>query len=303
VSRTAVRAAGGVLWRPGGDAVEVAVVHRPRYDDWSLPKGKLDAGELEVEAAARELREETGWSGVVGRSLGRSRYEVLADGVPVPKSVHWWAVRATAGAFTPSDEVDELRWLPPEDAAALVTRPDDAVVLDRFTAAPADTRTLLLVRHGSAGSRDDWDGDDDLRPLDDRGAAQAAALARVLPLYGADLLVSAPLERCTATLRPAAEATGLDLRVEDALAGRCWTADPPGTLAVLRRLLRSGTAAACTQGEVLPEAVLRLAEGSSVVPAPPEARKGSVWVLSFAARPDGLPEVLLAADYLPSPLG
>ncbi|HWG92656.1 MAG TPA: NUDIX hydrolase, partial [Mycobacteriales bacterium] len=131
-----VLAAGGVLWRPGRAGVEIALVHRPRHDDWSLPKGKLDPHELAVAAAVRELQEETGFSGTVGRTLGESRYEVLVDGVPTPKTVRWWAVCCRTGGFTPNDEVDELRWTTVDEARRLVTVPDDTAVLDRFAAGP-----------------------------------------------------------------------------------------------------------------------------------------------------------------------
>jgi 8-oxo-(d)GTP phosphatase len=294
-----VLAAGGVLWRPAGRGVEVAVVHRPRYDDWSLPKGKLDRHELAVSGAVRELHEETGFRGVAGRRLGQSRYEVLVDGVPTPKTVHWWAVRAVAGAFGPNDEVDELRWTSPDEARSLVTVPADADVLDRFAAGPAATRTLLLVRHGRAGSRRDWDGDDDDRPLDARGQDEAVALAALLPHYGVERLLSAPLERCTATLRPAADALGLDVEDAPPLAARCWSDDPDATESLLRSLVPGRTAAVCSQGEVLPDAVRRLAAGSDVdlgddVPS----AKGSVWALSFDG--DGR---LVDADYLRSVRG
>jgi 8-oxo-(d)GTP phosphatase len=290
-----VLAAGGVLWRPSAGGVQVAVVHRPRYDDWSLPKGKLDRHELAVAGAVRELEEETGFRGVVGRTLGTSRYEVLVDGVPTPKTVRWWAVCCRSGDFAPNDEVDELRWTSVDEARRLVTVPDDAAVLDRFAAGPVRTSTLLLVRHGHAGSRDRWDGHDDARPLDDRGAAEGAALGALLPLYGVQRLVAAPLERCTATLQPAASRLGLPVEEHEALAARVWSADPADTASLLRSLLAGPPAAVCSQGEVIPDALRRLAAGSAVELADDlPAAKGSVWALSFG--PDGR---LVDADHLP----
>jgi len=132
-----IRAAGGVLWRPsdGTDAagpVEVAVIHRPRYDDWSLPKGKLTGGEQLLEAAIREVREETGHLVRVGRSLGSIRYQKVVAGRLRDKVVHWWAMLADGGTFIPNDEVDALRWLPVGAADAALTRDLERVVLARF---------------------------------------------------------------------------------------------------------------------------------------------------------------------------
>ncbi len=151
-----VRAAGTALWRPGPDGPLVAVVHRPRYDDWSLPKGKLEPGEHPAAAAARETLEETGHTARLGRGLGSSAYDVLVDGVPTPKTVRWWAAEATGGAFVPGPEVDALRWLPVASARALLTAGRDTAVLDGLVGAPAGAAVLLLVRHGRAGRRGSW---------------------------------------------------------------------------------------------------------------------------------------------------
>lgn len=135
-----IQAAGGVLWRPAdgsetGGSVEVAVIHRPRYDDWSLPKGKLTAGEKLLEAAIREVREETGHLVRVGRSLGSIRYQKIVAGKLRDKVVHWWAMRADGGVFVPNDEVDALRWLPVGAADAALTRDLERVILERFAEA------------------------------------------------------------------------------------------------------------------------------------------------------------------------
>src|SRR5438445_12044523 len=105
-----VRAAGAVLWRRAGRVAEVAVVHRPRYDDWSLAKGKLDPGETAAAAAVRELREETGYEAVLGRYLTRTSYQVPArhGSGTVPKIVDYFGAEAVSGSFSPDDEVDEL---------------------------------------------------------------------------------------------------------------------------------------------------------------------------------------------------
>jgi 8-oxo-dGTP diphosphatase len=124
-----VRAAGGVVWRRRGGGVQVLVVHRPKYDDWSLPKGKLDRGETYLRAAVREVREETGLTCEVGPELARSRY---TDGKGRPKVVRYWAMQAVKGSFAANDEVDEIRWLPLGRAAKLLSYRRDGLVLDAF---------------------------------------------------------------------------------------------------------------------------------------------------------------------------
>ncbi|MCT4356976.1 NUDIX hydrolase [Streptomyces sp. Je 1-79] len=123
-----IRAAGCVLWRPAptGRGIEIALVHRPKYDDWSHPKGKLKRGESAEEAALREVREETGHACALGPRLPTARY--LANGRP--KVVTYWSARALDGAFVPSTEVDRMVWLPPEAARLRLTQPRDRELLD-----------------------------------------------------------------------------------------------------------------------------------------------------------------------------
>jgi 8-oxo-dGTP diphosphatase len=127
VSEPEVRAAGGLVERTASDGtIEVLVVHRPRYDDWSFPKGKLDPGEGFLDAAVREVREETGLEVEVGDELASVRYR---DHKGRPKLVRYWRMRAVGGTFEPNDEVDEVRWLPADEAQALLTYPHDRALL------------------------------------------------------------------------------------------------------------------------------------------------------------------------------
>ncbi|MEY8038804.1 NUDIX hydrolase [Saccharopolyspora cebuensis] len=297
-----VRAAGAVLWRHGESGVEVAVVHRPRYDDWSLPKGKLDPGELAAHAAAREVAEETGFTAVLSRFLTRARYSVPGPGgPPVAKVVDYFAASVRGGRFEPNGEVDELRWLSAEAARERLTYRFDAVVLDAFERLPTDVTTVLLVRHANAGSRSEWTGDDVLRPLDDSGIAQRDALHSLLPVFGPRRIYSAPRLRCTETVAPIAADLGVEVGGEPLFSEEVYRDRPTEAVRRLREIADgAGPALVCSQGGVIPDLVTRLAADGGLDLGEVASRKGSVWTLTFR-REAGGPR-LVAADYLADPV-
>jgi 8-oxo-dGTP diphosphatase len=297
-----IRAAGGVVWRPATDhasnsAIEVAVVHRPRYDDWSLPKGKLGAGESLLDGALREVFEETGYRVRPGRALGDVRYLKNSNGESREKVVHYWAMEAVGGAFTPSREVDELMWISPEGAEALVTRATDRSILERFAAGPIRTGTVLLVRHATAGDRNAWKGDDRVRPLDENGREQAQELVRLLSRFEVQKLVSADYLRCVETLKPLADSIGLEIEEEPLLSETGFPGHEREAIELVRRLGDHDDAVAvCSQRQVIPDLVQVLADTDGIeLPDSIRQKKGSVWSLSFEG------EKLVAAEYFPPP--
>lgn len=301
-----IRAAGGVVWRQPGDGVEIAVVHRPRYDDWSLPKGKLDAGEHELAAACREVIEETGLQPVVGRRLPSTSYLVPAPGRHglAPKIVDYWAMRAVDGEFARNDEVDGLDWLPPAEATARVTHQHDAGVIEAFAEHPASNGVVLLIRHAKAGSDRLWAGDDRDRPLEASGQAQAVWLAELLPWFGPEQVLSAGKVRCQQTVEPLAAALGQNVQTDPLFDEESFWEVPNGAIDRVRTLGVDGTVSAvCSQGGLIPGVIeaLARADGVTVDPHPAArrdgqlpSRKGSVWVLHFTSGR------LIQADYLPS---
>ena len=292
-ANTAVLAAGAVLWRPCGDSPEVAVIHRPRYDDWSLPKGKVDPGETEPVTAVREVYEETGYRSHLGRRLLPVSYPV-EQGI---KKVRYWAARSVNGDFAPNSEVDEMKWLPVDAAIKQLGYPHDRKVLRRFAKLPVDTRTLLIVRHGTAGSKSRFKGDDQKRPLDKRGRAQAESLVGQLLAFGADTLHAADRTRCHQTIEPLAEELGVQINNEPLLTEEAYADDRK---AARRRILEiaaaEGTPVICTQGKVIPDLIAWWCEHDGVRPDKSRNRKGSTWVMSsWQGR-------LVAADHIGSPL-
>ena len=291
----AVLAAGAVLWRSNGDAAvpEIAVIHRPRYNDWSLPKGKVDPGETEPVTAVREVQEETGYSSHLGRRLTAVSYPV-EQGV---KKVRYWAARRVDGEFNPNAEVDELKWLPIAEAMNQLEYPHDRKVLRHFAKQPIDTQTLLIVRHGTAGSKSRYKGDDRKRPLDKHGRAQAESLVGVLLAFGANVLHAADRARCHQTIEPLAEELGATIHNEPLLTEEAYAENRKAARhRVLEIAAAGGTAVICTQGRVIPDLIAWWCERDGVRPDKSRNRKGSTWVLSLA---DGR---VVAADHIGSPL-
>jgi 8-oxo-dGTP diphosphatase len=273
--------------------LEVVLIHRPRYDDWSLPKGKIDAGENAVTAAVREVCEETGLAALAGRRSVRTTYPVRQGS----KRVDYWLMRPVGGAFGPNDEVDELRWLALPEAAELLSHDHDrAVLADAARTDIPREPTLLLLRHASAGERTDFEGPDELRPLDRRGREQARRLAEVLPAFGPVALLSADRVRCRETMEPLAERLELDVGRAPELGEEEFQSDPEAGLALVERLLEPrpvpGVTVVCSQGGAIPSVLMALGvrwEGAAGALWPPSA-KGSFWALG--GRPGAL-----AADY------
>ncbi len=289
-----VYAAGAVLWRPAGAGpanadLEIAVIHRPRYDDWSLPKGKVDPGETAPVAAVREVFEETGHHAILGRRLDLVSYPI-EQGI---KKVYYWAARSIGGEFTPGREVDELVWLPVADAMPKLNYAQDRKMLQHFTKQPADTHTVLIVRHGTAGRKSRFSGDDTKRPLDKRGRAQAEALVPQLLAFGASDVYAADRLRCQQTVEPLAEELGVAVHDEPTLTEESYAKSPKrGRNRTLKIAEQDGTPAICTQGKVIPDLIAWWCERDGIRPDKSRNHKGSTWVLSLSAGR------LVAADHI-----
>ncbi|HIW91606.1 MAG TPA: NUDIX hydrolase [Candidatus Corynebacterium avicola] len=302
-----VFAAGAVLWRrtsPAGPGtaetaadgeIEVAVIHRPHYDDWSLPKGKVDKGESLPQTASREILEETGYSPTLGWLLGHVHYPVQKK----TKVVYYWTAEVTEGEFVANDEVDVLEWVTPEEAAKRVSYDADrdviAAALDVL--ALGCTRRVLYVRHAKAIDRDDWGQDDNLRPLTKKGYRQATSLTGVLNGYRPQAVASAEPERCKSTVEPLAEKLDLEVQVDPHLGDAVLEHSPRTVMEALVKATAAPVSVVCSQGDVMPTVINGLAQDAGIEVEDLRVKKGSVWVLHLGAN-----DTLLGADYLASPL-
>jgi 8-oxo-dGTP diphosphatase len=284
----AVQAAGGVVWRSNGTVLEVALVHRPRYGDWTLPKGKVRPGEHLLGAAVREVHEEIGSNVVVTSRIGTVRYTVEES----LKRVTYWSMRHHHGQFEPNGEVSDIEWLTVGDAVRRLTYDLDRVVLTDFATTPEPDAVIVLVRHAKAGKRSEWAGDDDLRPLDPNGIRQADELAWLLAQFGPDSVLSAEPVRCQQTVEPLAAKLGLTVEVDAAFSDDTFIRTPADTQTALLALAKPGSVSVvCSQGVTIPSIVDRLGPGIRLS----DTRKGAWWVLSLL---DG---EVIAADHYDAP--
>ena len=311
-----MRAAGALVWREKGGDLQVLLVHRPRYDDWSFPKGKLESGESLCACAVREVAEETGVQVRLEQPLETVRYR-LGDGTR--KEVRYWAAReldrgspalAARGRIPRASrsEIDGVQWMGVKEARKRLDHAIDRDLLgslvDLWEDDKLDTWTLVLVRHARAVKRSVWnrpkkrtaEQDEATRPLTgDHGRARARALAPILAAYGVGRAISSPWRRCCDTMAPYCRAAGLNLELEPAITEHAHAAAPKTTRKVVERALRmrEGPVALCTHRPVLPavmDVVAEYAPGKLLRSVPnrdPWLKTGEIMVIHMARRPHG----------------
>jgi len=275
-----VRAAGGVPWRAAA-GVEVALVYRPRYGDWTLPKGKLEKHEHPLVAAVREVCEETGITGVPQLRLPTIRY--LTGEPDVEKLVDFWSMRVRADAgHEPDDEIAEVRWVPLAQAASQLSYKHDRGVVATFARLPRITAEVALVRHAYAGSRHAWHGPDRLRPVDSVGHDQAAKLTAVLEVLAPDRIVAASPQRCRETVLPLAEKVGLPVKVDAAFDEDADDGVAGAAAALMALAAEGGSTVICSQGKVIPPLLRLLRPAGASTVEDFDTHKGTGWLLGIA---------------------
>ncbi len=249
---TDVLAAGAVVFAPRR---RVLLVHRPKYDDWSFPKGKLDRGEHATVAAVREVAEETGLHVRLGQPLTQQHYPLTDRSTPRRKTVSYWVGRAVGdddvSGYRPNDEIDAVEWVSETEAAERLTYDHDRDTLLEALGRRRKTRAVVLLRHARARSRRAWRKDDRLRPLLKPGHLQAERLVPVLAAYGVTRVLSSSSERCLQTVAPFAQTTGWELEQRRRLSEE--DVSSKGLARVVEEILEDPrSTVVCTHRPVLP---------------------------------------------------
>lgn len=289
----AVTAAGCLIWRLKQDELQVLIIHRPNYDDWSWPKGKLDEGETIPETAVREVREEVNLKVTLGAPLAVTEYKVKQG----TKHVYYWAAQLPAGAEAKADknEVDELRWVTPAQARKLLTNSSDILPLDELEKLHKErdlaTRPVIIVRHAKAKPRSTWSAAEGERPLAATGKRQAIAVCRLLEAWGPQKLYSSPWTRCMQTIAHYNRRTGVPIKTKSAITEAAHKRRPKRAAKVVQSVFdKDYPVALCTHRPVLPTVLEVLGKNSnkhlaSCLPdADPYLVPGEILVLQVSRR-------------------
>jgi len=286
-----IRAAGGVVYRktPKGK-IRVLVVHRQRYDDWTLPKGKADDDESPEETAVREVLEETGKRCRIVAPLGTTRYRVQG-GV---KEVHWFAMKPLPDSpgFTKNEEVDRIKWLSRRKVLERLTYEQDRELIEGTDLKKlAQTGTLYLFRHTTAGDRSRWRGRDEDRSLTKKGWREADAIAGSLADAGIERIVSSPYERCIQSVKPLAKLIKAPIETSSLLGEE---PDIDAAYALVDSLVGTDTVIS-SHGDVIPALINRMMWAGLSLESRFYCSKGSIWVVEV----DG--GKFTTARYIPPP--
>lgn len=289
-----IRAAGVVALRGEPERREVLAVHRPHRQDWSLPKGKIEPGEHLIATAVRECDEETGFSVKLGVPLEQLRYTAMGT----PKVVSYWcaSIRGSEG-FTPNDEIDELRWLPIEQAALQLTYEHDARIVTEAAALP-ETTPLILLRHTQAIKRADFAGTNDgERPLSGKGRVQSKTLIPLLDAFGIEEVFASDTTRCMETVKHFAKSIDASVQAEPSLSEAAHQDNPDKPIRRIQELAHNpAPLVICSHRPVLPHLVSAMGgalECSTTDPAwDPRLPPGGFIVVHRTFTETGLPRLV-----------
>jgi 8-oxo-dGTP diphosphatase len=298
-----IMAAGAVLYRVNQDEFEIALIHRPRYDDWSFPKGKIEFGESFLATARREVLEETGYAAKFGPLIAEIQY--LAEGVP--KRVKYWAAHAISEPKSIADieEVDLLEWHSLKSAKAKLTHEEDRKVLKLFKdMSPGIDKnsTLILLRHAKALKRVEWIGDDGDRPLDNRGQIQSEKFRSIYEAYGIDEIFSSDAYRCLETVKPLGRDLGINVGIASDISEYQYSRDKEKPLKFAKKFLKASkegesnkTVLLCSHNPVLPKILKELAGSMAFDEIDRGLEPGDGWILFHR---DGK---VRAINFIPAP--
>jgi 8-oxo-dGTP diphosphatase len=271
-------AAGSVIWRKVGKEVQIALVHRPRYDDWSLPKGKQDPGEALIACAYRETLEETNLKVAFGPYVGDIEYFV-PEGL---KKVYYWSARLADDSpeFHANEEVDLLEWHSLEAAIEKVTRDSDREIIERFVSVPFDSYPLIMLRHAKALAREEWQGEDEDRPLEQLGQQQARRMLSLYQVYGLTQIHTSDAVRCHDTVEQMAHALNIPLTITNKVSEYTWKKSKEKAIDYAKELIKENEPVIlCSHNPVLPRMMEKLTKKIDFDYPDNKLQPGEAWIL------------------------
>jgi 8-oxo-dGTP diphosphatase len=271
-------AAGAVVWRKSKEKyTEIVVIHRPKYNDWTFPKGKVEIGESIIAAAHREVAEETNLDTEFGVYLGEIEYFTPAG----LKKVKYWSAKAlTEKVFHPNNEVDELKWVPITKVIEELTNETDKEIFDRFVKVNFNTKPFILLRHAKAVSRDHWQGDDQDRPLDILGENQSHRLLSIYQVFNIKQIHTSDAVRCFSTVERMAKGLGIKLEVTGKLSEDTYRKDKEKAIEYAKDLIKSDeNTLICSHNPILPKMLNKLTKKSDVEADEQKLLPAQAWVI------------------------
>jgi phosphohistidine phosphatase SixA/8-oxo-dGTP pyrophosphatase MutT (NUDIX family) len=274
----AISAAGAVVWRKHKDNfTEVAIIHRPKYDDWSFPKGKIEVGESLIACAHREVLEETNLQTEFGPHLGEVEY-FTPDGL---KKVTYWSAKVIAEKpFRTNTEVDQLKWIPITKVIEVLTNETDKEIFDKFVKVKFNSKPFILLRHAKAITRDEWQGEDDDRPLSSSGQNQAMRLLSTYQVFNIDQIHSSDAVRCYDTVKSMAKGLDIKLEVSSKLSENTYKKDKEKAFDYVRELIKEDKSILiCSHNPILPKMLNKLTKKSEIEADEDKLSPADGWVI------------------------
>jgi len=290
-----ILAAGGVVWRRGEqDQLEVLLVHRPRYDDWSLPKGKAELNEPLISCAYREIIEETGLNIKLGPYIGSVEYFV-PDGM---KYVAYWSASLmdVEREFHPNEEVDEIIWVTIDGAVAKATRDSDRDILEKFAGVPFDSSALIMLRHARALDRLEWQGEDEDRPLELRGQQQARRMLSLYQVFGLKEIHTSDAVRCLDTVAAMAHSLNIIPKISGDISEYTYKKNKEKAIDYAKEVVKKNSQVLiCSHNPVLPRMMEKLTKKIDFDYPDNKLQPGEAWVLHHDKK------IVLQIDRLDAP--
>ena len=274
----AISAAGAVVWRKHKDNfTEVAIIHRPKYDDWSFPKGKIEVGESLIACAHREVLEETNLQTEFGPHLGQVEY-FTPDGL---KKVTYWSAKVIAEKpFRTNTEVDQLKWIPITKVIEVLTNETDKEIFDKFVKVKFNSKPFILLRHAKAITRDEWQGEDDDRPLSSSGQNQAMRLLSTYQVFNIDQIHSSDAVRCYDTVKSMAKGLDIKLEVSSKLSENTYKKDKEKAFDYVSELIKEDKSILiCSHNPILPIMLNKLTKKSEIEADEDKLSPADGWVI------------------------